>query len=87
MKITELNYQNRDFSCPDHISVRIWDFQAKLENPDEIGMVRQSGNCNVHVASIRCHTGTMNLFHVSSQTATIATTYAYYSCTLDNHEF
>ena len=50
-------------------------------------MVRQSGNCNVHVASIRCHTGTMNLFHVNSQTTIIATTYAYYGCTLDNHEF
>ena len=62
-------------------------FKQNHENPDEIGMVRQSGNCNVHVASIRCHTGTMNLFHVSSQTAIIATTYAYYSCTLDNHEF
>ena len=62
-------------------------FKQNHENPDEIGMVRQSGNCNVHVASIRCHTGTMNLFHVNSQTTIIATTYAYYGCTLDNHEF
>ena len=29
----------------------------------------------------------MNLFHVNSQTTLIATTYAYYGCTLDNHEF
>ena len=50
LKTSEQMSKSGFFCYPDHMLVGIRNFQANGENPDEIGMVGKSRNCDVNIA-------------------------------------